>query len=135
MIVNYSQRPRLDGDQLLERLFGRQDNIFSPPVDIKDSESEVVFTMDIPGMQQENIQIEITGDTLSVRAQRETEAKTNANGYVQVERSWGTFQRSFSINVPIKTDQVKAHYKDGVLTVRLPKADEATPKRVDISID
>lgn len=135
MIVNYSQRPRLDGDQLLERLFGRQDNIFSPPVDIKDSESEVVFTIDIPGMQQENIQIEITGDTLSVRAQRETEAKTNANGYVQVERSWGTFQRSFSINVPIKTDQVKAHYKDGVLTVRLPKADEATPKRVDISID
>jgi len=135
MIVNYSQRPRLDGDQLLERLFGRQDNIFSPPVDIKDSESEVVFTMDIPGMQQENIQIEITGDTLSVRAQRETEAKTNANGYVQVERSWGTFQRSFSINVPIKTDQVKASYKDGVLTVRLPKADEATPKRVDISID
>ncbi len=135
MIVNYSQRPRLDGDQLLERLLGRQDNIFSPPVDIKDSESEVVFTIDIPGMQQENIQIEITGDTLSVRAQRETEAKTNANGYVQVERSWGTFQRSFSINVPIKTDQVKAHYKDGVLTVRLPKADEATPKRVDISID
>jgi HSP20 family protein len=135
MIVNYSQRPRLDGDQLLERLFGRQDNLWSPPVDIKDTESEVIFTMDIPGMNQENIQIEITGDTLTVKAHRETEAKTNANGYVQVERSWGTFQRSFSINVPIKTDEVGAHYKDGVLTVRLPKADEATPKRVSVTVD
>jgi HSP20 family protein len=135
MIVNYSQRPRLDGDQLLERLFGRQDNMFSPPVDIKDSESEIVFTLDLPGMKQENIQIEITGDTLSVSAQRETEAKINADGYVQVERSWGTFRRSFSINVPIKTNDVKALYKDGVLIVHLPKADEATPKRVNISID
>lgn len=135
MIVNYAQRPRLDGDQLLERLFGRTDSLWSPPVDIKDTETEIVFTMDIPGMQQENISIEITGDTLSVKAHRETEAKVNASGYVQVERSWGTFQRQFSINVPIKTEQVTASYKDGVLSVQLPKADEATPKRVNISID
>jgi HSP20 family protein len=135
MIVNYAQRPRLDGDQLLERLFSRSQEMWSPPVDIKDTETEVVFSMDIPGMKQEDIHIEITGDTLSVKAHRETEAQSNANGYVQVERTWGTFQRQFSINVPIKTEQVSASYKDGVLWVRLPKADEATPKRVNISID
>jgi HSP20 family protein len=135
MIVNYAQRPRLDGDQLLERIFGRSQEMWSPPVDIKDTETEVVFSMDIPGMKQEDIHIEITGDTLSVKAHRETEAQSNANGYVQVERTWGTFQRQFSINVPIKTEQVTASYKNGVLSVCLPKADEATPKRVNISID
>lgn len=134
MIVNYAHRPRLDHDALLDRLFSRSD-AWNPAVDIKETETDITFVIDAPGMRQEDIHVDISGETLTVKGRRETEATTNAAGYVQVERTWGGFQRAFSLHVPIKSDQAKATYKDGVLSIHVPKADEATPKRVEISID
>ncbi len=112
----------------------RADRVWTPPVDVAEDEEKVVVKAELPGMKREDIDIELSGDTLTIRGERKLENEERKEDYVRVERAYGRFQRSFTIGVPVKSDEVKASYKDGLLEITIPKSEEVKPKKVDVAI-
>ena len=108
---------------------------WAPVVDVRDEPEEVVIHADIPGVKQEDIDIEMTGDTLVIRGERKFEETEQKASYVRVERSYGSFQRAFNIGVPIQTENVRAEFRDGVLTVHLPKSEAVKPKKISVAVN
>ena len=102
-------------------------------MDIFEDQNEIVVKAELPGLKQEDIDIELTGDTLTIKGERKFEDTQRKDNYVRVERSYGHFQRSFTIGVPVQHDDVKASYKDGVLEVHLPKSEATKPKKVQVT--
>ncbi|MCG9479949.1 MAG: Hsp20/alpha crystallin family protein [Actinomycetia bacterium] len=111
----------------------KQSAVWAPEVDIKETEKEVTITADLPGMKMEDIEVSVDEGQLVVKGERKLEKKEEEKDYIRVERSYGSFYRSFNIGVPVKEDQIKASYKDGVLEVVLPKAEAKKPKKIAIS--
>ncbi len=107
--------------------------VWSPSVDIYEDRNEIVVKADLPGLKQEDIDIELAGDTLTLKGERKFEDTERKDGYVRVERTYGTFQRAFTIGVPVQHDGVQASYKDGILEVHLPKSEETKPKKVTVA--
>lgn len=107
--------------------------VWQPLADVYEDQDSIVLRFDLPGLKQEDIDIEMTGDTLTVKGERKFEDEQRRNNYVRVERAYGQFQRTFTVGVPIQQDAVKAAYKNGVLEVTLPKAEEVKPKKVQVS--
>jgi len=95
----------------------------NPSVDIKDEKNQLVVTADIPGSDESNINVKLEGDELTITAntKKSTEQKHNGNMF-RSERMIGQFQRSIALPVPVRADKMKTNYKDGVLTITLPKA-------------
>lgn len=106
---------------------------WAPAVDILEDANEIVVRAELPGIKQEDIDIELTGDTLTLRGERKFADTQRQDNYVRVERAYGQFQRSFTIGVPVRSDAVTAAYKDGLLEVHLPKSDETKPKKVQVT--
>jgi len=107
--------------------------VWSPAVDVMENENAVVLRAELPGMKQEDIDIELTGDTLTLRGERRFENGARKDNYVRVERSYGRFQRSFTLGVPVQHDKVNATYRDGVLEISLPKSEETKPRKVQVT--
>jgi HSP20 family protein len=103
-----------------------------PSLDVSETEKEVIVKAEMPGMDSKDIDLYVEGDNLIVRGEKKQENEDKDENYHRVERSYGAFHRS--IPLPSKCDQskVKAKYKNGVLTVKLPKSEDAVPKRVQI---
>jgi HSP20 family protein len=108
--------------------------VWGPAVDIAEGESEVTVFIDVPGVDRQSIDVQLTGDTLTVRGERQFERREGQN-VLHVERPFGQFVRSFTIGVPVQTDQVQASYRDGVLTIVLPKAESVKPRKIQIKAD
>jgi HSP20 family protein len=106
---------------------------WAPAVDIVEDRLEIVLHAELPGLKQEDIDIELTGETLTIKGERKFEDVQRRDNYVRMERSYGTFQRSFTVSVPVDADRVSASYKDGVLEVRLPKSEVTKPKKVPVT--
>jgi len=107
---------------------------WSPAVDIAETQNEVVLRAELPGLKQDDIDIELTGDTLTLRGERKFENEERKDNFVRVERSYGRFQRSFTLGVPVQNDQVSATYRDGVLEIHLPKSEQTRPRKVQVSV-
>jgi HSP20 family protein len=107
--------------------------VWSPSVDVAENQNEIVLRAEIPGMKQDEIDIELTGDTLTLRGERKFENEERKENFVRVERSYGRFQRSFTLGVPIQNDKVTATYRDGILEIHLPKSEETKPRKVTVS--
>jgi HSP20 family protein len=107
--------------------------LWSPSVDVAENQNEIVLRAEIPGMKQEEIDIELTGDTLTLRGERKFENEERKENLVRVERSYGRFQRSFTLGVPIQNDKVTATYRDGILEIHLPKSEETKPRKVTVT--
>ncbi len=107
---------------------------WSPAVDIAETQNEVVLRAELPGLKQDDIDIELTGDTLTLRGERKFENEERKDNFVRVERSYGRFQRSFTLGVPVQNDQVSATYRDGVLEIHLPKSEQTRPCKVQVSV-
>jgi HSP20 family protein len=105
--------------------------VWNPLVDIKETDKEFVFLAELPGMNREDLEVELAGDLLIIRGKRE-EVKEERNGYIRKERYFGTFHRSFRLDAPVIEKDLNAVYKDGVLTVRVPKAEPVKTQRVAI---
>lgn len=105
---------------------------FRPAVDIAEDTQEIVLHVELPGMKKEDIDIQLTGDTLRLSGQREREASQRGEHFHRIERSYGTFSRTFQIETPIDASKVKASYEDGVLTVHLPKQEAVKPRQIQI---
>jgi HSP20 family protein len=106
---------------------------WAPPVDIFEDGNEIVFKVELPGLKQDQIDIELTGETLTIKGERKFEDTQRKENYIRVERAYGQFQRSFTIPVPVEHDSVKASYRDGILEVHLPKAEATKPKKVQVT--
>jgi len=107
--------------------------VWSPEVDIKETEKDVVVKADLPGIKMEDIDVSVDENQLVIKGERKFEKEEKDKDYVRVERSYGSFYRSFDVGVPIKTDEVKARYADGVLEITIPKAEVKQPKKVEIT--
>jgi HSP20 family protein len=107
---------------------------WNPLVDIAETKDDIVVKAEIPGMKKDDIKIVIQDNILTLKGERQEEKQEKDKRYHRVERSYGSFERSFSLPVSVKVDKVKADYKDGVLTITLPKAEEAKPKEVSVNI-
>ena len=89
---------------------------------------------DLPGIKMEDIDVSVDENQLIIKGERKFEKEEKEKDYIRVERSYGSFYRSFDIGVPIKADEVKANYAEGVLDITIPKAEIKKPKKVEISV-
>lgn len=128
----------------IDRLFdaplgelGRTASVFggwTPAIDLYEDKENVVVKAELAGMKKEDIEVTLHEGTLSIAGERKTEKKVEEAGLYRSERFFGRFQRAVTLPAPVAGDKVKAEYKDGVLTVTLPKTEEAKPKQIDVSV-
>ena len=107
---------------------------WSPAVDIFETENELVLKADIPDVDLKDIEVRVENQTLTVRGERKFEQDQNAKGYHRIERSYGTFVRSFAVPSTVDTEKVNAVYKNGVLSISLSKKEAAKPRQVKVEI-
>ena len=105
---------------------------WAPPVDIFEKDEQLVLRAEIPGVQKENMDVGIESGVLTLRGERKQEIGVKEENAYRMERVYGTFTRSFSLPTTVDAAKVTATYKDGVLEVTVPKAENAKPKRVEI---
>ena len=108
---------------------------WAPAVDIQETENELVLKADLPGIEEKDIDVRIENNTLTIRGERKFEKQVNEDNYLRVERSYGSFSRSFSLPNTINTEAISAEYKNGVLTVQMPKRPESKPKQVKVNVE
>lgn len=108
---------------------------WAPAVDIYETEHELVVKADLPDVKPEELDIRVENNILSIRGERKFEKKVNENNYLRVERSYGSFTRSFSLANSVNTEAIKAEYKNGVLTLSIPKREEAKPKQIKVNVE
>jgi len=134
---------RHDMDSLFERFFrdpwgwGDSDSPSSglmsvPRTDLADTENEVTVTMELPGVDPNNVDISITGDVLTVRGEKKEEKKEKKRNFHYVERQHGSFHRSVQLPGTVDPSKVDAAFKDGVLSISFAKNPEAKPKRITV---
>ena len=115
-------------------LRGDLNAIFTPAVDIEETPGEFVVRVDLPGVAQKDVKVSLMGDTLTVRGERRKGSAAKEGNQHRLERVHGTFERSFTLDTPVRNDKVKAQYRDGVLEVRVPKAEEARMREIEVQV-
>ncbi len=142
-------RPLLDVDRFFDELWSdRLRNIFrwpsllnwderslfawQPALDVKETDKEFIVRMDVPGLNKKDIHISVDNNVLTIRGERKREEEEKDANYYCSERFYGSFQRSFTLPTEIDQDNIKAEYKNGVLTITLPKTEEAKARVVEI---
>ncbi len=113
--------------------FEEDSMVWSPRVDVRENENEIVVKADIPGMDKKDLKISVENNLLTIKGERKSEVEEKEANSYRTERLFGTFQRTFSLSSRIKADAIRADYKDGVLTVVLPKVEEVKPRLIDIN--
>lgn len=106
--------------------------MWSPRVDVTETEDAYHVHLDVPGITKDEIEISFHDDTLTVSGERKADQQTESENFVRVERSFGRFFRSFTLPKSVQSENISASYKDGVLTVRVPKAEESKPRRIQV---
>jgi HSP20 family protein len=101
-------------------------------VDVYETDEDVVVKASVPGVDPEELDISITGDTLTIKGETRAEEEVEEESYVYRERRYGVFSRSMTIPTSVKTDEADAEFEDGILTLRLPKAEEVKPKTIKV---
>jgi HSP20 family protein len=126
-------------DEIFGEFFGRTpfamaatEGIWSPLVDVHETKEGFQLQVELPGVKQEDIQVTIEGDTLTLKGERKRETEMKEDRYHRIERSYGTFQRSIVLPSVVDPNRVKATYRDGVLQILLPKNEAARPKEIKV---
>jgi HSP20 family protein len=108
---------------------------WAPAVDIFETEHNLVVKADLPDVKPEELDIRVENNILTIRGERKFEKKVNESNYLRVERSYGSFSRSFSLSNTVNTESIQAEYKNGVLTLSIPKREEAKPKQIKVRVE
>jgi HSP20 family protein len=111
---------------------GRSTQSWVPPVDVWETDDELVYAFDLPGIPQDKLTIDLHDDTLTVSGERELSRERSDNGFYRFERRHGSFSRALAVPQGISEDSVKAAYKDGVLEIRVAKPEVKKPRRIQI---
>jgi HSP20 family protein len=128
---------REEMQDLLSRTFGEEGELWSvdritPSLDLSETDSAVEVRMDIPGMEAKDIDIQVHAHLLTVSGERKEEREERGKTYHRVERRVGAFARSVMLPCPVKEDGVDARYKNGILTIKLPKTEEAKARKITV---
>ena len=107
---------------------------WAPAVDIYETEHELVVKADLPEVDPQDLDIRVENNILTLRGERKFESKVTEDKYLRVERTYGSFSRSFSLANTVNSEAIKADYKNGVLTLSIPKREEAKPKQIKINV-
>lgn len=106
---------------------------WSPAVDVSEDSDNIYFTVEIPGISKENVKVTMQDDLLTIRGEKKLEVEKKEANFHRVERSYGSFVRSFSVPAGVLADKIKAQYQDGLLKITLPKTEEVKPKEIPIA--
>jgi len=107
---------------------------FAPPVDIYEDEHNIALKLEVPGIDEKDIDVRIEGNTLTVHGERKIEKDEKEENFRRVERQYGSFTRSFTLPSSVDSGQVSANYDNGVLKIKLAKKAEAKPKQIKVSV-
>jgi HSP20 family protein len=127
-------------NRLLNQAFGNSSDeasitTWAPAVDIFETEHELVVKADLPDVRPEDLDIRVENNILTIRGDRKFEKKVDEKNYLRVERTYGSFSRSFSLVNTVNSEAIKADYKNGVLTLTIPKREEAKPKQIKVNVE
>ena len=123
---------RFLGETSRPSIFSRQ---WAPTVDVSETKDNVILKAEVPGLEAKDVDVSISGDVLTIKGEKKKEEEQKNEHYHYRERYSGSFQRSFRLPVSVKSEKAEATFKDGVLVVTLPKAEEAKPKRIELKVD
>ncbi len=127
-------------NRLFDSFFGRPttmttaERMWIPLCDVYETRDDIHVDVELPGVREKEISLTVTGDVLTVRGERKWDRETSDEGFHRMERVYGKFERSIPLPLPVQTDRVKAVFRDGVLQVKLPKAEEVKPREIKIDI-
>ena len=107
---------------------------FAPPVDIYEDEHNITLKMEVPGIDEKDIDVRVENNTLTIHGDRKIEKEEKEENFRRVERQYGSFTRSFTLPSSVDTENVQAHYDKGVLNIRLAKKAEAKPKQIKVNV-
>ncbi|MGB7466359.1 MAG: Hsp20/alpha crystallin family protein, partial [Candidatus Acidiferrum sp.] len=115
---------------------GEESNLtpWAPCVDIYETENELVVKADLPDVNPQDLDIRVENNILTIRGERNFEDKVNEDNYLRIERTYGSFSRSFSLATSVNSEAIKADYQNGVLTLSIPKREEAKPKQIKVNV-
>src|SRR5215831_1037485 len=108
--------------------------VWAPVLDMHETTDEVVLSFELPGVSDQDVSLSITGDLLTLKGERTANREFKEEDAYRTERVYGKFERSVQLPMPVQADKVNATYRDGVLEVKLPKAEEVKPKAIKIDI-
>ena len=111
----------------------REGRTWAPALDVWETDNDIVYAFDLPGIPEERISIEVKDDTLTVSAEREKTEETSDDRYYRFERRYGSFSRAVGLPQGVDEEQISASYRDGVLEVRVPKPAEQKPRKIELS--
>jgi HSP20 family protein len=138
-----------DMDRMLEDFFGRRARpwwperwlrtdemeVKPPIVDVFEEKDDMVVKAELPGMDKENIEVNLTDHTLTIKGEKKKEEEVKRENYYRSERSYGSFLRTLELPKDVHADKVKATFKNGILEVRMPKTEEAKAKEVKVKVE
>jgi HSP20 family protein len=131
------ERIRKEFDRLLEDIFpasvGDGEKIYAPPVDLYETDSEVVLKAELPGLKKEDIEVTIKDNAVHLKAERKEEHEEKTENVHRVERFYGRIERVIPLPAEVKADKAKAHYRDGILELRIPKQKVSKEAKIQIS--
>lgn len=129
------ERIRREFDRLLEELVPREEGerVFAPVVDVYETDQELVVKAELPGVKKENVEVSIRDNALHIRGEKKEEKEEKTETYHRVERVYGRFERVVPLPTDVKVESAKAEFKDGVLEIRIPKAEGAKEKKIEIT--
>ncbi|MBI5966667.1 MAG: Hsp20/alpha crystallin family protein [Deltaproteobacteria bacterium] len=128
---------RLFSDVRLRTPFGEEEitqGAWIPAVDIYETNDAIVLKAELSGIPKEEIFIEVKDNTLTLKGEKKFEREVKEENYHRVERSYGSFQRAFTLPGTVQQDKVRAKFKDGILEITLPKLEQAKPKQIKIEV-
>ncbi|MDH4070108.1 MAG: Hsp20/alpha crystallin family protein [Ignavibacteria bacterium] len=111
-----------------------RESLWFPAVDVAERENEYVVRMELPGVSKKDVHVSTRENVLTVRGEKKQEGESKDSNYRRVERSYGSFQRSFTLPGLVRSDETKASFSNGVLEIVLPKVEEAKPKVIDVKV-
>ena len=113
----------------------RDEEIVAPVVDLYEEKDDVVVKAELPGMDKNQIEVQILGSELILKGEKSKEEKVEEKNYYRCERSYGAFRRAMALPVDVQADKIKASFKNGILEVRLPKTEKAKAKEIKIKVE
>jgi len=136
-------------DKMLEDFFGRRARpwwperwsrademeVRPPIVDVFEEKDDIVVKAELPGMEKDNIEVNLTDHTLTIKGEKKKEEEIKRENYYRAERSYGSFLRTLELPKDVHADKVKASFKNGILEVRMPKTEEAKAKEVKVKVE
>ena len=143
-LMHYHPRSELSALDLFDRFFspegfataiyGNDRSSWLPKTDIIEEKDKFIVTLELSGLKKDEVHVNVENGRLTVKGERKDIKESKDTQYHRIERSYGAFERSFKLSNTVKQDQISAVFKDGLLTIEVPKAEEVKPKEIEVKI-